>query len=679
MQQSVRIHSICTMSVFIIAMGIAAGNGRAAEGTQSRSVSDPGPVVETEEVVISATKTPIPVIQVTSSVEVITGEDLQRRGIKTVVDALRLGQGLAVFSTGGPGSQATVRIRGGSSSQTLVLIDGAIMNSGTNGQFNFANLTTDNIETIEILRGAQSMLWGSDAMGGVINITTKRGRGTPKASAFFEYGSFNSIREGGDVSGQHGPLDFSAALSRRDVTGFSGINYRRGAIERDAHRNWQGSTRLGLALPREGRLEFNFRWLNGDIDLDRPGGQGADVFKAKSTARQFVYSGSYEQPLTEWWEQRLTLSRQTQNLKTQNGTFSRNVATGVVSPVFLVRGEPTDETDTAANRIEWQHNLQVADPLLLTLGYQFREQVGEGMGNFPFPTKIVSSHAGFAQAQGNLWDRLFATAGFRQDEFNTFGSATTWRATGGYLHRETGTKVRGSYATGFRAPTINELFFPGFGNPALKPEKSQSLDAGIEQSLFKDRLKISATYYWNRFRNLIQTIQSLAVCGEDPTRPGSGIAAFCPENIGLARTKGWESSFDAVLLRDQPFVKRLTAGGQYTYTSTRDLTTGRRLPRWPKHQASAVVSYQPIDPFLLNVEFRYVGSQFDDAANQRRVGSFPVFNMSAEYTINQYVQVYTRVENLLDEKYEEVRLFGTPVRSIYGGLRANVDLSLAKP
>src|SRR5262249_23647675 len=141
--------------------------------------ADDTDVLEIPEVVVSATKTPVPVTQLTSAVEIITGEDLTRRRVKMVAEALRLSQGLTVFSNGGPGSTTSARIRGSNSSQVLVLIDGAIMNSPTTGSFDFANLTTDNIERIEILRGAQSMLWGSDAMGGVINITTKRGTGAP--------------------------------------------------------------------------------------------------------------------------------------------------------------------------------------------------------------------------------------------------------------------------------------------------------------------------------------------------------------------------------------------------------------------------------------------------------------------------------------------------------------------
>jgi len=624
------------------------------------------PVIETREVVISATKTPVPVSHLTSAVEVITEEDLKRRQIKTVVDALRLSQGLTVFSAGGPGATATVRIRGSNADQVLVLIDGTIMNSATLGNFNFANLTTDNIERIEILRGAQSMLWGSDAIGGVINITTKKGIGTPSANAFFEYGSFSSIREGGQVSGQKGPVDFTASLSRWDYTGFSQVNYRRGASERDGYHNWQASTRIGVALPHEGRLDLNFRLLQGKLNFDNGFSPGFDVLGATSNSQQFVYNASYQQPITNWWNQLLTVSRQTETLDTNPGTTQRNIVTGAISTPFGARSE----INTLANRVEWQHNFQVGKPLVLSAGYQFREQQGEninrGTGTTDISNRIISSHAGFAQAQLNLWDRVFATGGIRQDDYNVFGSATTYRATAGYLHQETGTKVRSSYATGFKAPTINQLFFPDFGKPDLKPEKSQSMDVGVDQYLLDNRLTLSVAYFWNRFRDLIVSQQSAVACGVGLFGPN-----FCAQNIGLVSAKGWEASMKYVLVRDLPWIKSLDIQAQYTNTLTRNLSQqpGNRAPLMPVDQWSLVLSYQPIEPLRVNLEGRYVGSRFNDVSNLQKLKAFDVWNLIASYDVNKSVQAYVRADNLFDEKYEEILNFGTPVRSIFGGVK----------
>ena len=632
-------------------------------------------IVETREVVVSATKTELPVKQVTSAVEVITGEQMQQRKLKAVAEALRWAQGLGVFQSGGPGTTVDVRMRGGTPEQTLVLIDGAIVNSAAIGSYDFANLTTDNIEGIEILRGNQSMLWGSDAMGGVINITTKRGRDRPNISAFSEYGSFNTIREGANVSGKTGPVDFTGSISKWDTSGFSAINYRRGATERDGYHNWQGSVRLGVELPKDGRLEFSFRWLEGIVSFDgfSTAGNPADVFGAGSTSRQYVYAGNYTQPITSWWSQKLTMARATDNLTSHSGTIEHDVVTGVIEPVASFNMFNTDLT-TTSNRIEWQNNFQVGKPLLLTAGYQFREQIGENTDLLvpanSIPNKIVSSNAGFAEAQLNLWDRLFGTAGIRQDEYNVFGSATTYRVTGGYLHEETGTKLRGSYATGFRAPTINQLFFPGFGNPNLQPEKSQGFDVAIDQALLNDRGSLSVGYFWTRYRNLILSVFDPVTCPPP--------FFFCAQNIGLARAHGIETSVKFKLVRDRPWIKSLDLQGQYTYTLTNDLSGGQdtRLPKWPLNQWSTILSYQPIEPLRANLEGRFVGQRYNVPGNIQSIPSFLVWNFSATYQVNKHIQVYTRVDNIFNEKYEEVLFFGTPIRSVFGGMRTNFDIPL---
>lgn len=607
--------------------------------------------LEVSEVVVSATKTPVPITQVTSAVEVIKGEELEQKRIKTVVDALRLSQGTTVFSNGGPGTNATVRIRGANSAHTLVLIDGAIVNSPTSGDFNFANLTAENIERIEILRGAQSMLYGSDAIGGVINIITKRGTGPLTGSAFMEYGSFATLREGGQVSGTKGPVDYALSLSRWDTSNFSVANYRRGATERDAFHNWQGSGRVGVTLPKDGRLDVTARWWNSDVFLDNVTTTSKfDVLGSKFTTNTLILSAAYEQPLTSWWSQKLTVGQNHERLSFDGGSVRRNIETGVVNQLSP---RTLSDIEILNRRIEWQHNFQIGKPLLLSAGYQYRDEQGDNPSFQPAtsPTKILSSHAGFAQAQVNLQDRVLFTAGVRQDSFNTFGDATTYRITGGYRIPETGTKFRGSYATGFRAPTINQLFFPGFGNPDLKPEESHGWDVGVDQSLWQDKLFLSVTYFHNDFENLIQNV----VAG----------ALLRPENIGEARTQGWEASFKVDV------TQQLSFRGQYTYTSNRDLTNGRRLARVPIDQASLGVSYKPIPALQLHVDYRFVGARNNDANNAPagRLGSFGVVNASATYDINRTVQLFGRVENLGDQQYEEIIGFGTPIRSVFGGVK----------
>lgn len=635
--------------------------------------------IEVREVIVSATKTPVPVSQVTSAVEVISGEELERKKIKTVIDALRLAQGVFATSSGGPGTEATVKMRGAFAKHTMVLIDGVIVNSPTSGTYDFANLTADNIDRIEILRGAQSMLYGSDAIGGVINIYTKKGAGKPTASAFMEYGSFATVREGAQVSGAKGPFDFAASLSRWDSSSFSAIDYRRGAFERDGFHNWNASGKLGVSLPKDGRLEFNLRWYNSDVHFDgfADSGAPADVFGAKQTTRNLIVSGSYEQPMTSWWSQKLTLAQANERQISNSGNVGYNLNTkqyisanpNSCFPNFDTCFTPfASDLEILNRRLEWQHNFQIGKSLLLTAGYQYREEQGDASGFFGAaqPNRRIASNAGFAQAQVNLWDRLFLTGGVRQDSYNVFGDATTYRVTGGYVIKETGTKLRGSYATGFKAPTLNDLFFQGFGNPNLKPEKSRSLDAGIDQSVFQDRLQLTAGYFWNRFQDLIQFASSFS-----PLCPASSFG-FCPINVAEAKTQGWELGFKATIM------KGLEARGQYTYTVTRAFDTptnplgrDKRLPRWPIDQATLGLTYQPMEPVRINVDYRFVGARNNDLANNpsQRQGSFGVVNASATYDVTKNWQVYGRVDNLFNQRYEEILFFGTPIRSVFGGVK----------
>ena len=630
----------------------------AADEPAPDSAEETKDVLQTEEVVVSATKTPVPVSQVTSAVEVITDQDMKKQNIRTLADALRLAQGLAVFQSGGPGTEVNARIRGGSSSQTLVLIDGAIVNSGTLGSYDFSNLTTDNIERVEILRGAQSMLWGSDAMGGVINVVTKRGQGPPSATAFLEYGSFASLREGGTVSGKTGIVDYSLSLSRWDTSSFSAVNYRRGATERDSFRNWQGSGRIGVDLPHDGRLDFNMRWMNSDVQLDNVSATfPADVYGSKIRSQQYVFSGSYEQPITGWWSQKLTLARSQEASLFLPGTLQRSLVTGLFSTPF---GVP-NETRVLANRLEWQHNFQITRLLLLSAGYQFREQQGEN--DTGLINRVLSSHAGFAQAQFNVWDRVFATAGIRHDSYNVFGDATTYRLTGGYYHKETDTKLRASYSTGFRAPSMNELYFPNFGNPNLGPEKSQSMDVGIDQYFLSKQLKFTGGFFWNHYRNLIITTFDPAFCAPFST------FGFCPQQVGSAVTKGWEAGLSYTYSSDRQFLKGVVLQAQYTNTLTRDLDAHTRLPRWPTDQWSASVSYQPIEPLWITVIGRYVGSRFNTTGEQQNLRAFDVWSLAVSYDVTKRVQAYFRAENLFNEKYEEIASAGTPIRSVFGGVR----------
>lgn len=641
---------VCLVTTAVMTANVALVS---AEETSLSREADTS-VIEVQEVVTSATKTALPASQVTSAIEVIDGEEIQRKRIKTVIEALRLAQGVFAFSQGGPGGLANVRIRGADTKHTLVAIDGVIVNSPTNGAYDFAHLTTDNIDRIEILRGAQGMLYGADAVGGVISITTKRGTGKPAGSAFFEYGSFATTREGVQASGAEGSVDYSLSLSRWQTGGISALNYKRGAYERDGYRNWQGSGKLGVALPHDGRLELNMRWLTAHNAMDSS--PASDVFGANNTNRALMVSGAYSQRITSWWDQKLTVAQNQEFQASVSGSLQRNVRTGVVDTPY----QSPSNLDIRNKRLEWQHNVQVGKPLLLTGGYQFREEQGNSSGFYGSaqPNRLLSTHSGFTQAQLNVENRLILTGGVRQDRYNTFGDATTYRVTGGFLLHETGTKLRSSYGTGFRTPTLNDLFYENSSKPDLKPEKSRSFDVGVDQTLWGGRAQVSATYFWNHFRNLLVFQNSHSLC---PASSSYG----CPININQARTQGWELA-GTVTLREN-----LQAKMQYTMTVDRNLTDKTRLPRRPMDMASAGLSWQPVVGAQLNMDWRFVGARNDTKNNlpSERQGSFGVVNLSGSYDFATHWQAFGRIENLFNQDYEEVLFYGTPTRSVFGGVK----------
>ena len=191
-------------------------------------------------------------------------------------------------------------------------------------------------------------------------------------------------------------------------------------------------------------------------------------------------------------------------------------------------------------------------------------------------------------------------------------------------------------------------------------------------------MKLSVGYFWNRYRDLIETIQNVALCGTGPFGTN-----FCPVNVSKARTRGWETSASLVLAQDLPYMKLLDIFAQYTFTSTRNLETNRRLARVPVDQVSIRIHYQPIDPVDVVVDFRWVGSQFNRPStaenDSQRVPSFKVVNLAMSFDVTKQVEVYARIDNLFNEKYEEILFFGTPVRSVFGGIRVQFDLPLGEP
>ena len=606
-----------------------------------------------EKVVVTATRVETPIEEIASSMTVISSKEIERKQKTTVLEALRDIPGLDVVQTGGLGSHTSIFLRGANSEHTLVMIDGVEVNDpiSPGRSYDFAHLTVDNIERIEVIRGPQSTLYGSDAIGGVINIITKKGEGRPKFFASAEGGTFMTSRESTGVSGGNSWINYSLGLSRFDTNGISAANKKDGNYERDGYENTSLSARLGFAPQENLDVDFILHYINAKTDLDNSGGVGGDDPNYVQNAKQFLFRPQVGLSLFDnRWMQRLGFSITEHNRDCKNKKDPQH-------PFEFAKGY----YDGLLLKFDWQHNIQLHKTNGLTFGLEYEEEEGKSKwedqwGLSLFPKKTANTKGYYIQDQIKLWDRFFATLGVRIDDHSRFGTETTYRIAPAYLIKETGTKMKGTFGTGFKAPTLYQLFSPPLwgdpvGNKDLKPEKSKGWDFGIEQELLKNKVALGATYFRNDFKNLVQY------------ESGQGYI-----NIAKAKTEGVELFASAKPIDD------LTLRINYTYTDTEDKTTGETLIRRPKNKIGFDLNYRFLKRGNANLGVIYVGKRDDkdfSISPPRRVklDQYTLVNLAASYDISKNFQLLGRVENLLDKEYEEAKGFGTPGLSIFGGIK----------
>jgi vitamin B12 transporter len=589
-----------------------------------------------EEVVVTAARIPEDVSTTAADVTVITRQEMEQREVRTVAEALRAVPALNVVQSGTPGSVTSVFARGGNSSHTLVLIDGVRVNSPTNGIFDFANLTTEGVERIEIVRGPASALYGSDGLTAVINIITRKGEGRPRGSLRGEVGSYQTFRERAESSGGLGPVRYSVDFAREDSSG---------KFAHDEYNNTSGAVRLdyralpSLSLDLTGRYTHAFKNLPavlGRFDF----GTGAPDPTQSSRQDFAAVSLGAAHKATSWWDHRLQLSLVQDDVD------------------FRDPQQPTSTSDTETTRwaADWQHNLRPISWDTLTLGFQVDQAKGDQTDQFGAEVlhKTITNYAFYGQNQATLWERLILTAGVRVDENSAFATHTTPKFSAAFLVTETGSKLRASYGEGFRAPSINDLAYPGFSNPDLKPEKNRSLEFGIDQNLWGDRIQAGLTWFQSRFRDLIQYSFALGK----------------PANVAHARTQGVEAR-----LTLRPGFG-LDVVGSYTYLDTRG-QDGNALLRRPANTWNLVVNYTPWNRLNLNSSLLYVGKRDDtDPVTFGRTVNFKYVKWDAGVSVTVLDQVgvlrkltaYGKLENILGVRYQEALGFPALGRSYLIGL-----------
>jgi vitamin B12 transporter len=609
------------------------------------------------KVVVTATRVETPMEEIASSVTVISSEEIERKKKTHVMEILRGIPGLDVVRTGGAGKNTSVFIRGANSEHTLVMIDGVEVNDpiSPGRSYDFAHLTVDNIERIEVIRGPQSTLYGSDAIGGVVNIITKKGEGKPKFFLSAEGGSFTTFREATGISGGNKWVNYSFALSRFDTEGISTASKKDGNYERDGYENTSLSAKLGFKPMDNLGIDFILRYMDAKTELDNFAGVGGDDPNYVQKSNQFLFKTQVGLSLFDQvWSQKLGLALNDHNRDIKNKKDSQH-------PFDYEKGR----YDGQLLKFDWQHHLQLHKTNALTFGLEYEREEGKskyyweslwGPGQSIFPKKTANIKGYYIQDEIKLWDRLFATLGIRIDDHSRFGSETTYRVAPAYLIKETDTKIKGTFGTGFKAPTLYQLFAPAtlwgpIGNKDLKPEKSKGWDFGVEQNFFKNRVTLGATYFRNDFKDLIQFDWAKGYI-----------------NISKAKTEGVELFASAKPIDD------LTLRINYTYTDTEDKTTGEALIRRPKNKIGFDLDYHFLNNGNVNLGVIYVGKRDDldfSISPSRRVklNQYTLVNLAVSYDITKNFQLFGRVENLLDKEYEEAKSFGIPGLSFFGGMK----------
>lgn len=626
-----------------------------AQSQNNQQKSDSLSTYGLSEVVISANRALTPASEVASSVTIIKKEEIERSNKPFLSDLLKAVPGLSVVQQGGKGSLSSIFLRGGNAQHTLFRIDGVEINdpSSLNNAYDLSNLQLDNIERIEVLRGPQSTLYGSEAMAGVISIFTKKGSGSPKLSLSAEGGSYGTMNGNAALNGSFKVIDYSLSYSGYKTKGFSSADKNYGNTETDGSLNNSIYSRLGVKLTEFMSLDVLYNFIKSRTDLDQNGPDGDDpnfVYKLEES----VFKTSSNISLFEGrWNQDLGVS------------IMRHIS-HTIDDIDEIRPQTSSDAYFNGSRLklEWQNNLKVDKYNMLVFGAEaYREKANTsyfsrseyGPFNSEIPENSATTTSLYLQDQVNFANAIFASAGLRYDKHNRFGSITTFRIAPAYLISETNTKLKFTYGTGFKSPSLYNLFDPAFGNPDLKPEKSRGWDAGVEQYIMKDKLSLGATYFSNDFTDLI---------GYDNN--------YRSINIDKVKTSGLELSLAGAF-------NKLFINLNYTFTESKDksmnsIDSGKDLLRRPKNKLGLNIAYSFNDADV-NLELMNMGKREDrDFVTFQRVelSAYTLVNLGAAYNVTNYLKFFGRIENLLDQKYEDVLYYGTPGVSGYFGIRLSI-------
>lgn len=581
-----------------------------------------------DTIIVNGSRLDQTMTEIGSSVSVITRDDLEELGVDFALDAIATAPGVTVNQNGAFGGNASVRIRGASNDQTLVLIDGVPVNdpTGTGGGYNFAYLDTDTIERIEVLKGPQSTLWGSDAIGGVVSITTKRPTEGLSGTVFGEYGSFNTLRGGASISNANEIGDFRLAATGLTTDGISKADEANGNSEDDGYDSQTVSAKGGLNLPASVRLETSLMWSDAESEYDSYafGAQGS-VADGDEVTNSETLSGNItlKAPLFDGRLENL--------VQIGYADIEReNTSNGVQS--YFTEGDRV--------LFRYQGTFAINDTNTLAFGTE-REETSAN-------EQESSIDSLFALYEFKPVDNLTLTGGIRVDDHETFGSETTGRVAAAWTATDQLT-FKASWGQGFKAPSIFQstyiCTFCGLTAPNtnLKAETSEAYDIGVQWQSADERIVLGATLFDQETENMIDF---------------SYTAGY--DNIALVDSQGGE------LTGAYAINNWLGIAASYTFIDSDD-GNGNALARLPESTGNISASFDPDGPFSGAVLVRYNGEEANTDGSE--LDSWTRVDLTGSYDLNDTVEIYGRIENLLDEEYQQILGYGTPGLSGSVGVR----------
>lgn len=614
-----------------------------------------GKATELEKIVVTPSRADEKIVSSSCSISVVDSEDFDRKKIDTVKESLSQEVGLDIVQAGSFQGQTSLFTRGGNSNQTLILVDGVKVYDpiSPNGAYNLANLTTDNVGNIEILRGPQSALYGSDAMSGVVSIMSKK---ADKAymNADFEGGSFYTFDEHFEMGAVAKSLSYSIAASQLNTKGISQAQAKKNNQERDPYDRTSVAGRIDYDIYGKANVGGTFRYLRSHYALDQGADADDDNAFVTSTDNFFTLFANYK--MWEWWDHDVTMGwfetdRLTYDEDSPGIDFNRRKDFG------------------KSFNLDYHSTIDIVSMDKVVAGYNFNQELGDyysqndwsgAMGVTDMP-KVFSSEGDFyVENRFNYQDRLTSTQGMRVGHHSRAGTFETYRIDGSYLFA-TGTKVRGLWATGFRAPALYQLYAPadpwfGGGNPALKPERSRSYEFGVDQYLLQEKVIACMTYFHTLYTNLI----------DSPYNPSTWTSGAYV-NIGKAQAHGIELS---VKVKPSDRV-RIETG--FTFMTTKDFQNDQEMPRRPAQKFYVESFFQVTDRLDIDIQVNYNGPRSDNLntfSNTYKVKGYTVVNAVVNYDITKNYSVFARVENLFNKYYEEVRGYTMSPFGMYGGVKA---------